>query len=125
MRASSLRPTVPFVLLNVSMGDQAILVRVLEEVLPRRFGGAPTHYQLVEDEATDGRTRVRLLVHPAVGALDVTAVGEAFLEAIGVASGGAATMTRVWRDAGLFGVERRAPIPTRSGKILHLHVGRS
>lgn len=32
------------------------VIRVLEEVLPGRFGGGPTHYQLVEEEdAEDGR----------------------------------------------------------------------
>jgi hypothetical protein len=30
------------------------LIRVLEEVLPARFGGAPTDYQLVEEEAEEG-----------------------------------------------------------------------
>jgi len=97
---SSLRPTAPFILLNVSMGDQAVMtrracgcpleqlgwathlhtirsyekltsggmtfldtdvIRVLEEVLPARFGGAPTDYQLLEDEADDGSPRLRLL----------------------------------------------------------------
>lgn len=159
---SSIRPTVPFVLLNVSMGDQATVerrwcgcpmeglgwtthmrdirsyekltsqgmtfldtdvIRVLEEVLPRRFGGAPTHYQLVEEESSDGRAILRLLVHPAVGAVDVATVGEAFLEAI-ARVGGERMMSQVWRDAGLFRVERREPLPTSSGKILHLHVAR-
>ena len=84
---TSLRATAPLVLLNVSLGDQAVvaaracgcpledlgwtthlhtirsyekltaggmtfldtdLVRVLEEVLPTRFGGGPTDYQLEE-----------------------------------------------------------------------------
>jgi hypothetical protein len=159
---SSLRLTVPFVLLNVSMGDQGTVerrscgcpmetlgwtthmrdirsyekltsqgmtfldtdvIRVLEEVLPRRFGGAPTHYQLVEEESTDGRAVLRLLVHPAVGPIDVATVAEAFLGAIG-GIGGERVMSQVWREAGLFSVERREPLPTSSGKILHLHVAR-
>jgi hypothetical protein len=160
---SSIRPTVPFVLLNASMGDQATVerrscgcpmeglgwathmrdirsyekltthgmtfldtsvIRVLEEVLPRRFGGAPTHYQLVEEEASDGRAILRLLVHPTVGAVDVATVQEAFLDAI-APIGPERMMSRVWRDAGLFRVERREPVPTGSGKILHLHTIRS
>ena len=94
---TSLRRTAPFVLLNVSAGDLAVverrhcacqletagwtehlhsirsfekltaggmtfldtdLVGVLEEVLPRRFGGGPTDYQQLvdgESEAADGR----------------------------------------------------------------------
>jgi len=119
---SSLRPTAPVILLNVSMGDQAELVqracgcglerlgwtthvrtirsfekltaggmtfldtdviRVLEVVLPARFGGGPTDYQLIEDEADGGGACLRLLVHPAIGPLDADAVAQVFLEVIG------------------------------------------
>jgi hypothetical protein len=49
------------------------VVRVLEEVLPARFGGAPTDYQLVErPDGADGRPEVRLLVSPALGPLDAS-----------------------------------------------------
>src|SRR5262249_47784638 len=86
---TSLRNRAPFIFLNVSLGDEAILerrdcgcplerrgwrthahtirsfekltaggmtfldvdvIRVLEEVLPARFGGGPADYQLVEEE---------------------------------------------------------------------------
>jgi hypothetical protein len=161
---SSLLPTAPMVLLNVSLGDQAVVgpracgcameaagwtthlhtirsfekltlggmafldrdvVRVLEEVLPRRFGGGPTDYQLVEDESEGGRPVLRLLVHPDVGPLDTAAVADAFLEAIGVGSGAERIMALDWRQAGLPRVERRAPLVTAAGKILHLHQARS
>ena len=98
---TELRPTSPFLLLNVSMGDRAEVearqcgcpleqygwtrhlhtirsqekltaagvtfldtdvVRVLEELLPSRFGGGPTHYQLLEEESEDGSPTLRLLV---------------------------------------------------------------
>jgi len=161
---SSLRPTAPFILLNVSMGDQAVMtqqacgchmerlgwathlhtirsyekltsggmtfldtdvIRVLEEILPARFGGAPTDYQLVEDEADGGSPRLRLLVHPAVGPLDSTKVADAFLAAIGAGTGAERVMALLWRDAGLLRVERLAPRTTASGKILHLHLERT
>lgn len=159
---SSLRPTAPFVLVNVSMGDQAQLVqrrcgcpkdrpgwdvhlhtirsfekltaggmtfldtdvaRVLEEVLPARFGGAPTDYQLVEEHLEDGQPRLRLLVHPGVGTLDASLVAASFLQAIGSASDRERVMELQWRQANLLRVERRAPLTTGSGKILHLHLG--
>jgi hypothetical protein len=157
---SSLRPRAPFVLLNVSLGDSAILrrrrcgcametwgwsthlhtirsyekltaggmnfmdsdvLRVLEEVLPGRFGGAPTDYQLVDEEAPDGRPRIRLLVHPRLGPLDPARVGDAFLAALGRGSGAERVMEFQWRNLRLLDVERRAPRVTRAGKILHLH----
>jgi len=160
---TSLRPTAPFMLLNVSLGDQATLVRracgcpletlgwtthlhtirsyekltaggvtfldsdvirVLEEVLPARFGGAPTHYQLLEEEDGDGRPRLRLLVHPTVGPIDSDIVADAFLSAIGAGSGAERVMELLWRDGRFLRVERMAPRVTPSGKILHLHQSR-
>ncbi len=157
---SSIRPRAPLILLNLSMGDQAVVeerscgcpledlgwtthlhtirsyekltaggmtfldadvIRVLEEVLPGRFGGAPTDYQIVEEEADDGQARVRLLVHPAVGSLDPDTVARVFLEATGAGSGTERIMGIVWRDSKLLRVERLPPRTTGSGKILHLH----
>ncbi len=160
---SSLRPTAPLILLNVSTGDQAVIVeqpcgcpleqagwnrhlhtirsyekltsggmnfldadviRVLEEVLPARFGGGPTDYQLVEELTPEGRPPLRLLVHPAVGPLDENVVIDTFLKAIGQGPGVERVMELAWRTADLLRVERRAPLVTPSGKVLHLHVER-
>ena len=160
---TTLSPTSPLVLLNASMGDEAIVTRrecgcpleqlgwtthlhtirsfekltgigvtfldtdvarALEDVLPTRFGGGPTHYQLVEDEIDNGQPRLRLLVHPAVGPVDPTAVRDAFLGAIAPGSAGEQLMGLMWRDGRVVTVERSAPHATASGKILHLHVGR-
>ena len=158
---TSLRMTAPLVLLNVTLGDQAVVVdrrcgcplerlgwtrhlhtirsyekltaggmtfldtdviRVLEEVLPARFGGVPTDYQLVEEEGAGGLARVRLLVRPEVGPVDPAVVAETFLAAISAGAGAERIMGQVWRDAQVLRVERRAPMATASGKILHLHV---
>jgi hypothetical protein len=97
------------------------LIPVLEEVLPMRFGGAPTDYQLVEEEAADGHPCVLLLVHPGVGPLDPRAVAEVFLTAISRGSGVERVMGLAWRNSDLLRVERRTPHTTSSGKILHLH----
>src|SRR5262249_60088571 len=90
---TSLRPTAPLILLNVSMGDRAVLtrrrcgcpledlgwrthlhtirsfeklttggmtfldtdvIRVLEQVLPARFVGGPTDYQVAAEAGADG-----------------------------------------------------------------------
>ena len=160
---SCLRPNAPLVMLNVSMGDEAILqprhcgcpleglrwathlhtirsyekltaggmtfldarvIQILEELLPSRFGGRPTDYQLLEEEDRDGEPRLRLLVHPAVGRVDVDAVAKAFWEAIGPGSGVERVMALSWRGAGFLRVERLPPLATASGKILHLHQNR-
>lgn len=98
------------------------VVRVLEEVLPARFGGVPTDYQLVEEEGREGRPRLRLLVHPSLGPLDTSALVETFLEGIGGGVGVERLMGLVWRGAGLVEVDRRPPRATATGKILHVHV---
>jgi hypothetical protein len=99
----------------------ADLIRVLEEVLPARFGGSPIHYQLVEEEGDGGRPLLRLLVHPSVGPIDPHAIADAFLSAVGAGPGAAGVMGLFWRDASVLRVERRAPLATATGKIQHLH----
>src|SRR5262245_6104317 len=99
----------------------ADVIRVLEEVLPAQFGGAPTDYQLVEDEGPDGLPRLALVVHPSVGPVPAAAMARAFLAAIGGGSGAERMMGIVWREAELVRVERRPPLLTESGKILHLY----
>jgi hypothetical protein len=96
------------------------VVRILEEVLPARFGGGPTDYQLVEEEAADGLPGVRILVHPAIGAVRTESVAATFLDALARGSPTARVMVEEWRRAGLPRVERRAPLVTGGGKILHL-----
>jgi hypothetical protein len=96
------------------------VIRVLEDVLPARFGGELADYQLVEREAEDGSPRLRLLVHPVVGPLDSDLVVETFLSAIGGGSGTKRVMELQWRAAQVLEVERRPPVSTRTGKILHL-----
>jgi hypothetical protein len=100
----------------------ADVIRVLEEVLPARFGGGSTDYQLLEQEDEHGQPRLSLLVHPALGQLDPAAVADAFLSGIGSGSGTERVMALQWRQAGLLRVERRPPRATGSGKIQHLHV---
>ena len=101
------------------------VIRVLEEVMPARFGGSPTDYQLIERiDTEDGRPRVELAVHPALGPLDPRVVADAFLEAVGGGTGGERLMEMQWRGGRVLRVVREPPGRTASGKILHLHVDR-
>jgi hypothetical protein len=162
---TALHPQSAFVMLNVSMGDQAVIeqrgcgcpletlgwtthlraigsyekltgggmtfsgtdvIRILEQVLPSRFGGLPTDYQLVEEEDNAGQPRVRLLVSPCVGPdVDGAAVAEIFLSALGDGQVTNRLMERMWRESKLFTVERQTPYSTRSGKVLHFHLLRA
>lgn len=156
---TSLRPSAPFILLNVSLGDQAIIegsgcgcplerlgwrrrlhtirsfekltvggmclldvdvIKVLEEIMPARFGGGPSDYQLLE-EGYQGKPQLCLLVHPAVGPIDPTVVADTFLSAVGKGRGVERLTAMLWREEGLLHVEQRPPRATKTGKILHLH----
>ena len=100
------------------------VARVLEDVLPSRFGGQPTHYQLVETEGQDGGPRLRLLVHlvhPSVGAIDSATVRSALLEALAGTGEAERIMALQWQLGGWLEVERRPPHLTGGRKILHLH----
>jgi len=157
---STLLPRARMIMLNVSMGDQAVLserscgcpleklgwtthlheirsfekltaggmtfydsdlVRVLEEILPARFGGGPTDYQIVDESTEDKVPRVRLLIHPRIGPLDLQAVRQVFLAAVGDGSRVEQVMMMAWRDAGLPVVEREEPRLTAGGKVQHVH----
>jgi hypothetical protein len=102
------------------------LLRVLEEVLPARFGGRPTDYQLVEQlENERARPEALLLVSPSVGPVDPGAVIDVFLRAIWDGSGADRVLELQWRAASMIRVVREAPRRTASGKILHLHLDRT
>jgi hypothetical protein len=157
---SSLRPTAPLILLNVSLGDQGLLssrrcgcpleslgwtthlqeirsfekltaggmtfldadaISALEQLLPARFGGSAGDYQLVEQEADDGRPRLVLIVSPRVGQVDAAEVASTLLAALGSDSAASRVGELLWREGGLLEVERREPLAVASGKILHLH----
>ena len=101
------------------LGSDVIVL--LDELLPARFGGQPTDYQLVEEEV-DGVPKVGVVVSPAVGEVDERAVLETVLSALGAGPGYKRMMADVWRGGKTLRVVRREPYATAAGKILPLHV---
>src|SRR3954464_10156080 len=55
------------------------MLRIMEEVLPARFGGSSLDYQLVEEEDENGFTRLTFVVSPNVGEIDERALIETVL----------------------------------------------
>ncbi|GAB4240802.1 MAG: hypothetical protein Kow00109_15990 [Acidobacteriota bacterium] len=96
----------------------ADVLRLVEHVLPARFGGSPLDYQFVEQER-GGVSEVKILVDPRLGDIDESRLLETVFEGLaGVHAG--ETMTRSWRQGGTLRVERRTPIATRAMKLLPL-----
>jgi len=100
------------------------LVALLEDVLPRRFGGGPTDYQLVEAEDESGRSRLLLAASPRLGPLDEAEVAAAALDFLGSEGPAERMMADIWSGGGTLEVVRREPEVSRVGKVLPLHVDR-
>ncbi len=94
------------------------VITLVEEILPRRFGGDPTDYQLLEEEDRDGFTRLSVLVHPRLGPVDTAAVVDCVERTL---SGTHPTRLGVWQEAGTIRVRRQAPVITKAGKLMPLH----
>lgn len=95
------------------------LVRVLEDVLPGRFGGTALDYQLWEEEDDQGVTRLTVVVSPRVRLDDPAALIEAMLDALGT-SRLQTEVRHVWRRSGMLRVKRAEPVLTRTGKHMPL-----
>jgi len=98
------------------------LVRIIEEVLPERFGGTASDYQMVEEEDEQGNTRLNLLVNPRLGDMDEGELARLVLDELAKGSDATRMMSRLWQQTGTLRVERLSPVTTASGKLLPLHI---
>jgi len=96
-------------------------VRILEEVLPREFGGRSIDYQLLEVEDDDHLTRLLLVVSPTVGPVDEGKVLARFQQEMRNPSPRGHALPPVWRQADTIKVVRREPQTTAAGKFLPFH----
>lgn len=99
------------------------MVRILEEVLPARFGGSALDYQLLEEEDERGFTRLSVVVSPRVELQDEAAVTDLVLEELGRGEADAGISKTIWSQAGTLRVRRMEPVWTSRGKLLPLHLG--
>lgn len=93
---------------------------ILETALPRRFGGAPGDYQLVEQEG-ERQTELVLRVSPRTGATSTAEVHAFFLSELRKCYGGTLA-ARLWKHSAGFSVVIEEPCATGNGKVLPLHV---
>lgn len=99
------------------------LIKLVEEVLPSRFGGTATDYQLVEEER-DGLPKVDLLVSPRLGPLDEGEVLQTALDFLDHIPGAQIDFGDRWRQGGTLRVRRSEPVATGASKVLALHVAK-
>ena len=97
------------------------MVRILEEVLPAKYGGAATDYQLLEEEDSQGRTRLSLIINPRVGEVDEEEVINTVLAELQRVPHPGQLTAGVWAQMKLLRVKRMPPIP-RVGKVWTLQL---
>lgn len=97
------------------------LARIIEEVLPARFGGTSTDYQIVEEEDASGQTRMTVLVSPEIPNVDEEELIRMIVDSL--PHGG--ITPDVWSAAHTFRLQRISPMATRRGKLLPLHILRN
>lgn len=100
------------------------LLRILEDVLPARFGGSSLDYQLQEAEDAGGLTRLYLVISPRVAIPDERRVIEVVLGGLRESSSMGDAARSVWQQAGTLQVKRAEPVWTSRGKMSPLHVQR-
>ena len=92
------------------------MVRILEETLPRLFGGSAIDYQLIEEEGDRGFTQLTLIVSPRVRLSDESAVIETIMRELGDTSLGR-DVRSIWKRSGALRVKRAEPRVTQGGKV--------
>jgi hypothetical protein len=97
------------------------MVRILEEVLPARFGGSPLDYQLAEEEDEQGFTRLTLVVSPRITLADPEEAIQAVLGALRSTSAAADVARAFWQHGDSFRVRRAEPYITARGKQLSVY----
>jgi hypothetical protein len=98
------------------------LLRIIEEVLPAKFGGASTDYQMVEEEDERSRTLLSVLVSPEVGEVDEAELVKTIISELSKGKDTQRMMAEVWSQAGTLRVKRQRPLTTAAGKLLPLHI---
>jgi len=94
------------------------LISLVEEILPQRFGGDPTDYQLVEQEDREGFTRFNIYVHPRLGSIDEGAIRSCVAR---VLRGQNVYHSLIWEETETLQVVRQEPLMTKAGKLMPLH----
>jgi hypothetical protein len=103
-------------------------IRIIEKDLPKKFGGASTDYQLIEEEDAKGIGHLHLIVSPRLNGIEEEKIVETFIGLLKSSEASpeswAQSGTVMWNQARTLRVKREFPIATVSGKILPFHLVR-
>ncbi|MGD9507342.1 MAG: hypothetical protein AB7I59_01220 [Geminicoccaceae bacterium] len=91
---------------------------LLEQVLPRRFGGSHADYQLIEEQDSAGTPILRLIVDPQAGAIDERELRTVFVAGLSRLKSSYGFMAQEVMDMDGLRIERAPPRVSASGKVL-------
>lgn len=100
------------------------LMRIVEDILPSKFGGSSLDYQLVEKEGPNGITQNIIYVDPKVGTIDEGELIKTILCEVRKGSDSKNVMAQIWLQAGTIQVRRQPPVITKAGKFYPLHISK-
>jgi hypothetical protein len=100
------------------------ILKLVEEVLPKAYGGGPMDYQFVEQDR-GGLPEISVMVSPRLGAIEESQLIETIIDFLGARSRGERMMAERWAQARTLKMVRRNPLSTGSAKTLALHVIRN
>ncbi|MBK9169042.1 MAG: hypothetical protein IPM24_16440 [Bryobacterales bacterium] len=96
------------------------LLNIIERLLPEKFGGVSTDYQLVEQEGAH-QTELELRIHPRLGLRSEDAVRRYFVQELKKVYGGSTTERR-FTHTDAFHIRFAEPHLTGGRKVLPLHL---
>jgi len=101
-------------------------IHIIENELPKKFGGQSTDYQLIEEEDKKGLTHLKLLISPRLNDVDEKEVVNTFVNLLKQSENSPESWSQsgseMWLQARTIRVKREYPIPTKSAKILPFHI---
>jgi hypothetical protein len=93
------------------------VMALVEDFLPATFGGSGLHYQLEEEEDTDGASRVILVVDPSISLPDEETTRAAVVRFLQSRPSPAPLAATTWSQAGSLAVRRARPGWSEAGKL--------
>jgi hypothetical protein len=94
--------------------------RILDDLLPARYGGSALDYQFAEEEDAQGFTKLILRVSPSVTLGSEQEAADFVLGALASIDAGGAVARSTWRQAGTIRIRRERPLMTGRGKLMPL-----
>lgn len=98
------------------------LVRILDQILPSKFGGCSIDYQMIEEEDEHGHTRLSIVVSPDVGIINEEALIKVIYDELGRGKEVNRMMANIWYQSNTLRIKRMKPLTTKMGKFLPLHI---